>query len=54
MGEKTSNKFEKEAIRKKNQIARDEFDRAHLGQFKVAYPVLNDPVRNRYCKRNLG
>jgi mRNA-degrading endonuclease RelE of RelBE toxin-antitoxin system len=47
MGEKNTNKFEKENIRKKNQTERDEFDRAHLGQFKVVYPVLDNPVNQK-------
>jgi hypothetical protein len=44
MGEKALGKFEKEAQRKKNQEARDKFDLEHLGNYKMVYPILNDPV----------
>ena len=44
MGEKGPNKFEREQIRKRNQQMRDEFDFSHLGNYKLVYPVLNNPV----------
>jgi hypothetical protein len=44
MGEKGPNKFEKEQIRKRNQQARDDFDLSHLGNYKLVYPVLDNPV----------
>ena len=44
MGEKGPNKFEKEIIRKKNQAARDEFDLANIGGYRLVYPVLNNVV----------
>ncbi len=44
MGEKVMGKFEKEALRKKNQEARDKFGLEHLGNYKQVYPILNDPV----------
>lgn len=44
MGEKGPNKFEKEQIRKRNQQMRDEFDFSHLGNYRLVYPVLNNPV----------
>lgn len=31
-------------LRKKNQIIRDEFDLQHLGDYKLVYPIKNDPV----------
>lgn len=45
MGEKGPTKQEKEQIRKKNQQARDEYDFSHLGNYKLVYPVMNNPVR---------
>lgn len=45
MGEKGISKYERDQIRKKNQLARDEFDLAHLGNYKLVYPVLNNPVK---------
>lgn len=42
MGEKGPNKIEKEMIRKKNQAARDEFDLANIGGYRLVYPVLNN------------
>jgi len=47
MGEKGPNKFEKEQIRRLKQQARDEFDMANLGNYKLVYPVLNNPVIER-------
>jgi hypothetical protein len=44
MGEKGPNKFEREQIRKRNQQARDEYDWSHIGNYKLVYPVLNNPV----------
>jgi hypothetical protein len=44
MGEKGPNKFEKEQIRKRNQAVRDEYDFSHLGNYKLVYPVQNNPV----------
>ena len=44
LGEKSATKHEKEIIRKKNQAMRDEFDMANLGDYKLVYPIKNDPV----------
>ena len=44
MGEKGPTKQEKELIRKKKQAERDEFDLSHLGNYKLVYPILNNPV----------
>ena len=45
MGEKGLTKQEKEALRKKKQQLRDEFDLANSGNYKLAYPVLNNPEK---------
>ena len=47
MGEKTLSKYEKEQIRKRNQIIRDEFDLTHLGNYKMVFPELDDPDKAR-------
>jgi len=44
MGEKGLNKYEKDQLRTKIQNARDQFDMANLGNYKLVYPVLDDPV----------
>jgi hypothetical protein len=44
MGGKIPSKAEREANRKKNMQARDEFDMNNLGDYKLVYPVKNDPV----------
>lgn len=45
MGEKGPNKFEKEQMRRKNQQLRDEFDFSHMGNYRLVYPVLNNPEK---------
>jgi hypothetical protein len=44
MGEKTYTKQDKEIMRKRNQQVRDEYDMQNLGDYKLVYPVKNDPV----------
>jgi hypothetical protein len=44
MGEKTYTKQDKEIMRKRNQQIRDEYDMQNLGDYKLVYPVKNDPV----------
>lgn len=44
MGDKAPSKVERENNRKKNQMIRDEFDMQNLGDYKLVYPVKNDPV----------
>lgn len=44
MGEKSMGKNERETLRKRNQAARDEFDLSHLGDYKMVYPILDNPV----------
>jgi hypothetical protein len=43
MGDKGVTKEMKEAMRKKNQTLRDEFDMQHLGDYKLVFPIKNDP-----------
>ena len=43
MGEKKPDKYEREQIRRRNQQQRDDFDFSHLGNYKVTYPVLDNP-----------
>jgi hypothetical protein len=45
MGEKGPNKYEREQLRKRKQAERDQYDMSHLGNFKLVYPVLDNPVR---------
>ena len=45
MGEKGPNKFEKDLLRRQKQLDRDAFDLAHLGGYKLVYPVQGDPVK---------
>ena len=47
MGDKGITKEQKEAIRKKNQAIRDEFDLQHLGDYKLVYPIKNDPAKQK-------
>lgn len=42
MGDKNISKEQREALRKKNQTFRDEFDMQHLGDYKLVFPVKND------------
>lgn len=49
MGEKSQSKVDREAVRKKNQAIRDEYDMATLGDYKLVYPVKNDPVSDLPC-----
>ena len=44
MGEKGISKYEKELIKKRKQAERDQFDMSHLGNFRLVYPALDDPV----------
>ncbi len=44
MGDKSMAKGEREVIRKKNQVMRDEWDMSHLGDYKLVYPVKDNPV----------
>ena len=47
MGEKGINKYEKEQVRRRNQLIRDEYDMNHLGNYRLVYPVQGNPVKAR-------
>jgi hypothetical protein len=45
MGDKAPSKQDREKNRAKNQVMRDEFDMAHLGNYRLVYPVKNDNAK---------
>ena len=47
MGDKNISKEQREALRKKNQTIRDEFDMQHLGDYKLVFPVKNDNAKQK-------
>lgn len=59
LGEKSLTKYQREQMRAKLQKERDDWDFEHIGNFKLSYPVLNDPVNiiklyfNRKNKKDL-
>lgn len=44
MGDKIPSKAEREVVRRRNMAARDEYDMNNLGDYKLVFPVRNDPV----------
>ena len=50
LGQKGLTKLQKEKIRKQNLEERDKFDLENLGNFKRAYPIIDNEVTNIILK----
>ena len=44
LGEKTLSKFQKEQLKQKMMAQRDEFDLNNCGNYRMVFPIRNDPV----------